>query len=52
LEQPNQLYLFKLRQTKGVQRMLARQFERTDWTESGPSDQGSSAVEDSLKLTG
>jgi hypothetical protein len=52
LEQRDQLYLFKLRQTRGVQRLLARQFERTDWTEPGPSDQGWSAVEDSLKLTG
>src|ERR1700689_2193165 len=52
LEQRDQLYLFKLRQTKGVQRLLARQFERTDWSEPGPSDQGWSAVEDSLKLTG
>jgi hypothetical protein len=52
LEQRDQHYLFKLRQTKGVQRLLARKFERTDWTEPGPSDQGWSAVEDSLKLTG
>jgi hypothetical protein len=52
LEDRGQAYLFKLRQTKGVQRLLARQFERTDWTQPGPSDQGWSAVEDSLKLTG
>jgi len=52
LEDRGQAYLFKLRQTKGVQRLLERQRERTDWTEPGPSDQGWSAVEDSLKLTG
>jgi hypothetical protein len=52
LEDRGQAYLFKLRQTKGVQRLLARQFERTDWTQPGPNDQGWSAVEDSLKLTG
>jgi hypothetical protein len=52
LEDRGQAYLFKLRQTKGVQRLLARQFERTDWTQPGPSDQGWSAVKDTLKLTG
>ena len=52
LEDRGQAYLFKLRQTKGVQRLLERQRERTDWTQPGPSDQGWSAVEDSLKLTG
>jgi hypothetical protein len=52
LEDRGQGYLFKLRQTKGVQRLLTRQFERTDWTQPGPIDQGWSAVEDTLQLTG
>jgi hypothetical protein len=52
LEDRSQPYLFKLRQTSGVKRMLMRQFARKDWTEPGPSDQGWSAVEDTLRLTG
>jgi hypothetical protein len=31
LEDRSQTYLFKLRQTKGVQRLLARQFAREEW---------------------
>ena len=45
-------YLFKLRQTQGVKRLLSRQFARDDWSVPGPSDQGWSAVEDTLKLSG
>jgi len=52
LEKRNQSYLFKLRQTSGVKKMLRRQFARKDWTVPGPSDQGWSAVEDTLKLAG
>jgi hypothetical protein len=52
LEGRRQTYLFKLRQTKGVQRLLARQFARQDWTTPGPCDQGWSAVEDTLRLAG
>jgi len=52
LEQRGQPYLFKLRQTKGVKRLLGRLFARTDWTTPGSMDQGWSAVEDTLKLTG
>ena len=52
LETRGQPYLFKLRQTSGVKRMLMRQFARKDWTTPGPSDQGWSAVEDTLKLAG
>ena len=52
LERRGQSYLFKLRQTAGVKKMLARQFARQDWTAPGPCDQGWSAVEDTLKLTG
>lgn len=52
LESRAQPYLFKLRQTQGVKRLLARQFARDDWSVPGPSDQGWSAVEDTLKLSG
>jgi hypothetical protein len=52
LEKRGQPYLFKLRQTSGVKKLLLRQFARQDWTTPGPSDQGWSAVEDTLKLAG
>ncbi len=52
LEKRGQPYLFKLRQTGGVKKLLARQFARKDWSTPGPGDQGWSAVEDTLKLTG
>lgn len=52
LEVRNQRYLFKLRQTKGVQRLLQKQFQREDWTEPGVADQGWSAVETTIKLSG
>ena len=52
LEKRDQPYLFKLRQTGGVKKLLMRQFARKDWTTPGPSDQGWSAVEDTLKLAG
>ena len=52
LEERVQSYLFKLRQTSGVKKMLMRQFARKDWTIPGPSDQGWSAVEDTLRLAG
>ncbi len=32
--------------------MLRRRFARKDWTTPGPSDQGWSAVEDTLRLAG
>lgn len=52
LETRNQPYLFKLRQTKGIKKLLQRQFERADWTLPGAADQGWSAVEDTVKLSG
>jgi hypothetical protein len=52
LEKRGQPYLFKLRQTSGVKKLLQRQFARKDWTTPGPSDQGWSTVEDTLKLAG
>jgi hypothetical protein len=51
LELRNQRYLFKMRQTKGVQRLLQKQFQREDWTQPGVADQGWSAVEDTVKLS-
>src|ERR1019366_4558464 len=50
LENRGHAYLFKLRQTSGVKKMLMRQFARKDWITPGPSDQGWSAVEDTLRL--
>jgi hypothetical protein len=52
LEERGQPYLFKLRQTQGVKKLLARQFAHVDWSTPGPSDQGWSAVQDTLKLSG
>jgi len=52
LESCSQRYLFKLKQSVGVRKLLARQFAREDWSTPGPADQGWSAVEDTLKLSG
>ena len=52
LETRGQQYLFKMRQTKGVQKLLQRQFQREDWTQPGVADQGWSAIEDTVKLSG
>jgi hypothetical protein len=47
---PSQPYLLRLRQTANVQRLVARQFERQDW--SRPDNQGCQMVEDQLQLHG
>jgi hypothetical protein len=52
LETRGQPYLFKLRQSSGINKMLRRQFARKDWTTRVPSNQGWSAVEDTLELAG
>jgi hypothetical protein len=52
LEERGQPYLFKLKQTAGVKKLLARQFNREDWSEVKSGDQGWSAIESTLKLTG
>jgi Transposase DDE domain group 1 len=52
LEERGQPYLFKLKQTAGVKKLLARQFNRDDWSEVKLGDQGWSAIESTLKLTG
>ena len=50
LEERNQPYLLRLRQTANVQRLVARQFERYGWSE--PDQQGCQMIEDSLQLHG
>jgi Transposase DDE domain len=50
LEQHQQPYLLRLRQTKNVQRLVARQFGRSDWSRADA--QGCQVVEDHLQLTG
>jgi hypothetical protein len=49
MEEINQGYLFKLRQSPGVKRLIERQWSRQDWTNVG---QGFDAVEAMLKLSG
>lgn len=50
LEERGQPYLLRLRQTKNVQRLVAQQFARQDW--SRPDNQGCQMVEASLQLHG
>ena len=50
LERRAQPYLLRLRQTKNVQRLVARQFALMDW--SRPDAQGCQVGEDQLKLDG
>lgn len=49
-EQRKQPYLFRLRQTKNVQRLVTRQFERTDWSRA--DSQGCQAIDADLQLEG
>ena len=49
-EQRRQRYLFRLRHTKNVQRLVARQFTRSDWSQMDA--QGCQAVEARLQLSG
>jgi hypothetical protein len=50
LESRGQPYLLRLRQTKNVQRLVAQQFGRSDW--SRPDSQGCQMVEAQLQLLG
>lgn len=50
LERRAQPYLLRLRQTKNVQRLVAQQFGRSDW--SRPDSQGCQMVEAELQLLG
>ena len=49
MEEIDQGYLFKLRQTAGVKRLIDRQWSRRDWQ---PVGSGMEAVEATLKLSG
>lgn len=49
LEEIEQHYLFKLKQTANVKRLIERQWQQSEWCDVG---QGWQACEDSLKLTG
>lgn len=49
LEALGQPYLFKLRQSQGVKRLIERQWGRCEWADAG---QGWQACEDTLRLTG
>lgn len=49
LEELQQPYLFKLRQTAGVKQLIKRQWRRQDWCEMG---QGWTGCEDELRLSG
>jgi hypothetical protein len=49
LEEKEQAYLFKRRQSAGVKRLIERQWSRHDWQTTG---QGFEAVEASLRLSG
>ncbi|HSN24613.1 MAG TPA: transposase [Methylomicrobium sp.] len=49
MERTEQHYLFKLRQTAGVKRLIERQWQQGDWQNV---DQGFDAVEGKLRLTG
>ena len=48
LEEIDQAYLFKLRQTPGVKQLIERLWSRHDWQNVGQGDQ---AVETELKLS-
>ena len=50
LESRGQRYLLRLRQTRNVQRLVAQQFSRQDW--SRPDSQGCQMVEAQLQLHG
>ncbi len=50
LESQGQRYLLRLRQTKNVQRLVAQQFAREDW--SRPDNQGCQMVQAQLQLQG
>ena len=49
MEEIGQRYLFKLRQTAGVKRLIERQWQKGEWQDVG---QGFDAVESELRLTG
>ncbi len=52
LEARNQPYLFKMKQTPNVIKLLERKFRQANWQEPRKGDQGWSATEDMLQLQG
>ena len=52
LEERAQPYLFKIKQTAGVKKLLTRLFRRADWMAPKSADQGWWAIEDTLQLAG
>ena len=51
-DQRKQPYLCRLRQTAKVNQMLARLFNRSDWSAAHALSQGWQATEDQIKLSG
>jgi hypothetical protein len=51
-ERQDQPYLFRLRQTRNVKRLIERLFVREDWTRANDSTQGWQAIEERLRLSG
>ncbi len=51
-EQHQQGYLFRLRQTPNVKRLLARVFNKEGWSKASELSQGWQAIEDELRLVG
>ena len=49
MEQINQRYLFKLRQTAGIKRLIERKWQQNQWQ---PVEQGFDAVADEIRLAG
>lgn len=49
MEEINQRYLFKLRQTAGIKRLIERKWQQNEWQ---PVGQGFDAVEDEIRLAG
>jgi hypothetical protein len=49
MEEINQRYLFKLRQTAGIKRLIERKWQQNAWQDVG---QGFDAVEDQIRLAG
>jgi len=50
LEARNQPYLFKLRQTKGIHKLLQRQFQREDWLAGGNKSTQSKDIKTALEI--
>ena len=51
-EQRQQPYLFRLRQTQNIKRLIQRLFNRQDWSAATEASQGWQAIEDRIRLLG